>query len=120
MRLPVRLAACAGPLAFLASIPAFGADRYVDASAAAGGDGSQATPFKTINAALGGLQRGDTLWLATGTYDEVVNIASLPGTGTTTVRAMPGATPVIDGTSGSAGAGYVIQTGVPGVTFPDS
>ncbi len=119
MRLPVRLGACAGALAFLASIGAFGADRYVDASAAAGGDGSQATPFKTINAALGGLQRGDTLWLATGTYDEVVNIASLPGTGTTTVRAMPGATPVIDGTSGSAAAGYVIQTAVPDVTFQD-
>jgi MYXO-CTERM domain-containing protein len=120
MRPPIAaLAASAGVLALLASTEAFAADWYVDAAAAAGGNGSQATPWKTIGAALPGLKRGDTVWLASGTYDEVVNIASLPGTGTTTFRAAPGATPVIDGTSGSAAAGYVIQTAVPDVTFED-
>ncbi len=106
-------------IVFLASSPAFAADWYVDAAAAPGGNGSPSAPFATISAALTGLHRGDTVWLATGIYDEVVNIANLPGTGTTTVRALAGATPVIDGTSGSASAGYVVQTGVPDVVFKD-
>jgi hypothetical protein len=96
---------------------ALAADWYVAAAAAAGGNGSQANPFRTINAALGGLSRGDTVWIAGGTYVEVVDVTNLPGTGTTTLRAMPGATPVIDGMSGSQSAGYVVQTSVPDTTF---
>jgi hypothetical protein len=114
-----RLAALVALLPLLAPSTALAADWYVDAAAAAGGDGSQGKPFQTVNAALAGLARGDTVWLATGTYDEVVNITSLPGTGTTTFRALPGATPVIDGTSGSEAAGFVVQTAVPDVTFQD-
>jgi hypothetical protein len=113
------LAGCTALLALSAAAPAFAGDWYVDASAAAGGTGSMANPFRTINAALSGLQRGDTVWLASGTYDEVLDIAKLPGTGTTTFRALPGATPVIDGTSGSASAGFVVQTSVANVTFQD-
>jgi hypothetical protein len=94
-------------------------DRYVDAAAAAGGDGSQAKPFKTIAGAVGVMSRGDTVWLATGTYDEVVNVAKLTGSGTTTFRALPGAAPVISGASGSAAAGFVVQTSVPGTVFQD-
>ena len=94
------------------------ADWYVDAAGAAGGDGSMAKPFTTINGALGGLQRGDTVWIASGTYAETVNFWMLPGSsGRTTVRAMPGATPVIDGASGSASAGFVLQAGTPDMTF---
>jgi Periplasmic copper-binding protein (NosD) len=119
MRLGARLTACTSALAVIAPLPTFAADRYVDASAAAGGDGSQGHPLRTVAAALSGLSRGDTVWMATGTYDEVVDITSLPGTGTTTFRALPGAMPVIDGTSGSAAAGYVVQTAVPDVTFED-
>lgn len=97
---------------------AFAADWYVDASAAAGGDGSMAKPFTTINATLAGLAQGDTVWIASGTYDETVNFWMLPGSGgRTTVRAMAGATPVIDGTGGSAAAGFVIQAGTPDMTF---
>jgi hypothetical protein len=114
---PVSFAALAGLISLGVATPALAADWYVDASATAGGTGSMAMPFQTINAALIGLQRGDTVWLATGTYDEVVNIAKLSGTGTTTLRALPGATPVIDGTSGSAAAGFVVQTSVPDVTL---
>jgi MYXO-CTERM domain-containing protein len=95
------------------------ADWYVDGAVAPAGDGSKAKPFQTINAVLAGLSRGDTVWLASGTYDEVVNFTKLPGTGTTTIRALPGATPVIDGTSGSAAAGFVLQTTVADVTFQD-
>jgi hypothetical protein len=114
-----RLAGLSGLLPLLAGSPAFAADWYVDAAAAAGGDGSQASPFQTINGALAGLSRGDTVWIASGTYDEVVDVAKLPGSGTTTFRAVPGATPVIDGTTGSAAAGFVVQTSVPDVTFQD-
>ncbi len=94
------------------------ADWYVDAAAPPGGDGSQAKPFATINAAIPSLMRGDTLWLASGTYGEIVNIGTLAGSsGQTTLRAMPGSTPIIDGTSGSSSAGYVIQTATPDTTF---
>src|SRR5580700_1646841 len=91
-------------VALLGSSRAFAADWYVDGAAPSGGNGSQAAPFRTINEALAGLSRGDTVWVASGTYDEIVNLTSLPGAGTTTVRAMPGASPVIDGTSGSESA----------------
>jgi MYXO-CTERM domain-containing protein len=103
----------------LASSTALAADWYVDQSAPAGGDGSQAKPFQTINASLAGLSRGDTVWVASGTYDEVVNVTKLTGTGTTTFRAVAGAVPIIDGTSGSSAAGFVVQTDVPNVTFQD-
>jgi hypothetical protein len=115
-------ASLAAPVAValaMAATPAKAADWYVDAGAAAGGSGSMATPFQKVNDALDHLQRGDTVWLATGTYDEVVDIANLSGSGTTTFRALAGATPVIDGTSGSASAGYVVQTSVADVTFQD-
>jgi Right handed beta helix region len=108
-----------GLAAFALPATALAADWYVDASAAAGGNGSMATPFQTINASLAGLSRGDTVWIASGTYDETVDIENLPGSGgaRTTFSALPGATPVIDGTSGSAAAGFVLQSGVPDVTF---
>jgi Right handed beta helix region len=93
------------------------ADWYVDASAAPSGDGSKSKPFQTINDALAGLSRGDTVWIAAGTYDETVDVENLPGTGRTTFRASPGAKPVVDGTSGSASAGFVLQSGVADVTF---
>jgi hypothetical protein len=115
----VKYVAIVLPIALAWQIPvAFAADWYVDPSAAAGGNGSQAKPFKTINDALAGLQRGDTVWLASGTYSETVNFWKLPGSaGQTTIRAAAGATPVIDGTAGSAGAGYVLQAGTPNMTF---
>ncbi len=115
---PFDIAVLLAALGVLAPGRALAADWYVDASGAAGGDGSMAKPFTTINGALGGLQRGDTVWIASGTYSETVNFWMLPGSGgRTTIRAMPGATPVIDGTSGSASAGYVLQAGTPDMTF---
>ena len=50
---------------------AHGADFYVDASAGAGGDGSQATPFATIKAAVEAanlLSGASTIHVASGTY----------------------------------------------------
>jgi MYXO-CTERM domain-containing protein len=116
-----RLSAPAVVLALLLPArSAAAADWYVDASAPPGGNGSAAQPFQTNNDSLAGLSRGDTVWIATGTYGEIVDVANLPGSsGTTTFRAMQGATPVIDGTNGSSSAGYVVQTSVPDTTFQD-
>jgi MYXO-CTERM domain-containing protein len=104
-------------LALSFSSAAFAADLYVDASAAAGGTGSSSAPFQTIGAAVAVLARGDTVWVASGTYPEVVTIPALMGSGTTTLRAQAGATVVIDGTSGSQAAGYVVETATPDTTF---
>jgi hypothetical protein len=38
-------------------------------------------PFQTINAVLSVLTRGDTVWLASGTYDETVDIENRSGSG---------------------------------------
>ncbi len=72
--------ACVG-LLLLVPRAARAADWYVDAAAAAGGNGSQGSPFQTINAALTGLSRGDTVWLATGTYPEIVEHRQAPRDG---------------------------------------
>ncbi len=48
------LASLTALLSLLGSTSALAADWYVDAAAAAGGDGSEAKPFQTINAALAG------------------------------------------------------------------
>jgi hypothetical protein len=44
----IGLAGCTAMLAPSASAPAFAGDWYVDASVAAGGTGSMASPFRTI------------------------------------------------------------------------
>ncbi len=93
------------------------AEWWVDQAAAAGGDGSQAKPFSTINAAKAVLKMGDTLWIKNGTYKETVDFWQLPaGTGgRTVIRAAPGASPVIDGGGAS---GFVLQAGqTPDMTF---
>jgi MYXO-CTERM domain-containing protein len=83
---------------------------YVDQAAAAGGDGSQAKPFRTIAAAKGGLKTGDTIWISNGVYAETVDFWHVAaGTaGRTTVRAVAGHAPIIDGGGTS---NFVIQAG---------
>ena len=57
--------------------PAPGATtRFVRASAAAGGDGTRATPFATIGAALSGATAGDVIAIGEGDYDEIVIVRS--------------------------------------------
>jgi MYXO-CTERM domain-containing protein len=92
------------------------AEWWVDQAAAAGGDGTQAKPFQTLNDAKAVLTTGDTIWVMDGTYDETVDFWHVPaGAGTvTTVRAAAGAKPVIDG----GGGDFVIQAGeTPNMTF---
>ena len=109
-----------GAALLLTAAHARAAEWYADPAVVAGGDGSQGKPFSTIASAVAVMSRGDTLWLASGTFSEVVNVAKLPGTsGRTTFRALPSAKPVIDGTSGSSDAQFVVQTSVPDTTFQD-
>lgn len=101
----------------LSSAHARAADVWVDQAAAAGGNGSQAKPFQTLNAAKAALETGDTMWIKSGTYKETVDFWQLPaGTGgRTLIRAAPGASPVIDGGGAS---GFVLQAGqTPDMTF---
>jgi hypothetical protein len=63
------------------------------------------------------LQTGDTVWVQDGTYYETVDFWHVPaGTGgRTTVRAVPGHYPVIDGGGAS---GFLVQAGeTPLMTF---
>jgi MYXO-CTERM domain-containing protein len=90
---------------------------YVDQSAAAGGDGSAAKPFRAIKDVLNVLKTGDTVEIKNGTYSESVNFWHVP-TGTagakTIIKAAAGATVVIDG----GGQDFVIQAGeTPNMSF---
>src|SRR5580765_8935080 len=71
---------------------------YVSASGADNTAGSAASPFRTLNHALGLVVPGDTVILRGGSYYEQV---SFPKSGLAgkniTVKAYPGEKPVIDG-----------------------
>lgn len=64
-------------------IPAGDRTLYVNAAAAAGGDGSVSTPFQTIAEAVAAIPAGDacTLYLAAGTYAENVTVSTSAITG---------------------------------------
>lgn len=69
----------------LASQMRFDADQtlYVDAAAAEGGDGSEAKPFKTIQAAINARYKGAAvifIKIKAGTYAENISVPSSPGT----------------------------------------
>lgn len=56
---------------------------YVDAAAAAGGDGSEAKPFKTIQAAINARYKGAAviyIRIKAGTYPENISVPRSPGT----------------------------------------
>lgn len=69
----------------LATQMRFDADQtlYVDAAAAEGGDGSQAKPFKTIQAAINSRYKGAPviyIRIKAGTYNENISVPRTPGT----------------------------------------
>lgn len=90
------------PLVLLsAGICAHGADFYVDASTAAGGDGSQATPFATIKAAVVAANlvtaEPSTIHVASGTYaiTSASDFATVSVPDLTITAANPSAKPVV-------------------------
>ena len=82
-------------------ICAHGADFYVNASASAGGDGSQATPFNTIKAAVdaANLVTGapSTIYVASGTYAiaSASDFATISVSDLTITAANPAAKPIV-------------------------
>lgn len=87
----------------LGGVSAFAATFYVaqqDPRAADGNAGTEAAPLKTITAALGKVQPGDTVWVKTGVYRES---AVYPGPDwkdpevRCTLSAFPGQRPVLKG-----------------------
>ena len=54
---------------------------YVDASAEAGGNGSEKSPFRTIMEGVNAAQPGETVWILPGEYDEEMSTQrdGLPG-----------------------------------------
>jgi MYXO-CTERM domain-containing protein len=98
--------------------PAQAAELWVDQAAAAGGDGSAARPFRTINEVKARLGTGDTVLIKGGTYRETVDFWHVPAGsgGRTTIRAAAGETVIIDG----GNADFVLQAGeTPNMTFQD-
>ena len=80
----------------VASPTATPSDIYVDASAAAGGNGSSATPFQTIAAGVSAVDAGGTVHVAAGTYDEALRFTKAldlvgAGAGSTTITTTAGA-----------------------------
>jgi MYXO-CTERM domain-containing protein len=90
---------------------------YVNQAAAAGGDGTQAKPFRKINDVKAVLKTGDTVLISSGTYNETVDFWHVPAGvagGRTTIQAAPGQQPIVDG----GGASFVFQAGeTPNMTF---
>jgi len=101
----------------LVARPAGATQWTVDASAAAGGNGSPQSPFKTLTQAAAVLATGDTVLVRAGTYNESVSFYQVKqgAGGRTTIKAAPGATPIIDG---GGSAGFVLEAGeTPNMTF---
>ena len=90
-------------LVFIASLSPFiasGADFYVDASATAGGDGSQSAPFATIKAAVdaaNGVSGPSTIHVASGTYPitSASDFATISVADLTITAADPSSKPVV-------------------------
>lgn len=67
-------------------------------------DGSQSRPFRTVAKALSLVKPGEAIYLASGTYSERLRLEERGGSSTRplTLRAAPGATPVLRGGTGSS------------------
>ena len=87
---------------------------YVDDSAAAGGNGTEAAPYQTIQAGIGRVISGGTVHVAAGTYNEVGQIVidknlTLVGAGEASTIIKPTAN---TGSSGDAGAFFLVNNDV--------
>ncbi|WP_309399607.1 right-handed parallel beta-helix repeat-containing protein [Cerasicoccus maritimus] len=69
---------------------------WVDDDAASGGDGSEATPYDTIQAAVNAAVAGDVIVVKDGTYTEQVDITQYYSS-PITIIAEPGASPIVTG-----------------------
>lgn len=86
-------------LALGLAAPARAATYYMAPTGSDSAAGTQANPWKTLDASAAKLSPGDTLILRSGTYFEMGITIDLQGTASApiTIRAMTGESPVIDG-----------------------
>lgn len=99
LRNPTRLL-----FALLLAAGAPAAERYVQASAAAGGDGSAARPYTRIQTAVTAAQPGDTVWIRAGTYREEITVAKVAtAAAPLTIAGFPGERPLLLGSERATG-----------------
>ncbi len=90
---------------------------YVNTKAAAGGDGSAAAPFQTIQAAVNHAAPGTQVLVADGTYAETVAFPGLrPANNWIQVKAA-GSGAILDGSQGLTGQTWSTMSGVNKVWF---
>ncbi len=85
--------------------------RFVQAGAAAGGDGSMGAPFATLTEALAGAPSGTVVAVAKGTYDETIYVPN----GVTVWGACAAETRLMTDTTSLAGEGIITVGGSGGV-----
>ncbi|PKQ19868.1 MAG: hypothetical protein CVT66_08050 [Actinobacteria bacterium HGW-Actinobacteria-6] len=106
--------------AVMFATPALAANLYIDANAAAGGNGSAGAPYKTISAAVTASTTDDSLLVAAGTYSESLLVSKRvsilgAGSGVCTIDAQGTGFSAVRFVSGSDGAlisGFRITNGV--------
>src|SRR5690242_10129547 len=107
----MRMSKVAVVLFSLAMLPgvASAATYYVSTSGNDANNGASSTPFRTISHGAGVAVAGDTVYVRTGVYNELVRISS-KGTSAAHIgiRAYPGEAPVIDGTGTAASTDLVV------------
>ncbi len=91
---------------FFFKLSIYAATYYVAKDGNDGNNGSEANPWLTIQHAVDQLNAGDTVYVKSGVYNELVTInkSGSEADGYIVLRNAPGETPIIDG-SGLAGSG---------------
>lgn len=95
------------PVAFDTGL-SYSRELYVNAAAAAGGNGSPAAPYNTIGAALGQATAGTRVRIAAGTYGAIGTFSNLHGTSTAPI-ALVGEGAVIVDTGQAAQALHLVD-----------
>ncbi len=107
-----RIAAIALAIAGTAALPstAAAADLYVDAMAAAGGDGSQGNPFTQVQDALDVAVASDVVHVLPGTYAPIATVADGTPDAPITVVGEPAGDAIIQGNGTTLEAHHLYQT----------
>lgn len=94
------------------------ANIYVSATlGSASGPGTEAKPYKTIQAGINAMSQGDTVHVMNGTYSEVIRVkASGTASKPLTIKAYSGHSPIVDGRAGVDSK----NSGLPTGPWPDN
>jgi hypothetical protein len=97
----------------LLAVPGRATTWWVYASAPAGGTGTSASPFQTVDAGMAAAASGDTVMVKNGTYREASSLNMKTGV---TLQAATGNTPVVTGNADLTPAGGTSWTTYTGTT----